>query len=118
MRTDPIISADDHMDLNVMPPDLFVGRLRSAYGARAPRVIETDDGPFWMLEGKRLRPSGRRGAGHVQESHGLRPGVPEHRLEDMDRDGVFCQIVYGPPGGFGFVDDVDLRAACYRAYND
>jgi predicted TIM-barrel fold metal-dependent hydrolase len=114
-----IISADDHMDLNVLPPDLFTARVAPAFREEAPRVVETDDGPFWVAEGRRLRPSGQKPAGMISAGgdRGLRPGVPALRLEDLDADGVYASVIYGPVGP-DFVQDRALRAACLRAYND
>ena len=37
-----IISADDHMDLNVLPPDMFVERFPASMRDRAPRVERED----------------------------------------------------------------------------
>jgi uncharacterized protein len=54
---------------------------------------------------------------YAVEDRGLRPGVPEQRLEDLDADGIYCSVIYGPVGP-GFVSDPDLRAVCLRAYND
>lgn len=46
-----------------------------------------------------------------------RVAVAELRLEDMDRDGVATQVIYGPVHQISTSDPV-LRAACYRVYND
>ena len=118
MALERIISADDHMDLNVLPPDLFVSRVPESLRDQVPSVVDGADGPVWQLGGAVLGPSGRRGKGLVDANDpGYRPGLPEARLEDMDRDGVYCQVVYGPPLGFP-VPDLEIRAACMRAYND
>ena len=114
-----IISADDHMDLNVLPVDLFTSRVAAEWRDAAPRVVDTDDGPFWVAEGRRLRPSGQKPAGLISSGgdRGLRPGVPAQRLEDLDADGIDASVIYGPVGP-DFVKDKGLRAACLRAYND
>jgi predicted TIM-barrel fold metal-dependent hydrolase len=113
-----IISADDHMDLNVLPPDLFTARVSAALRDSVPRVVDGADGPVWALGDAVLGPSGRRGKGLVDENDpGYRPGRPDERLADMDLDGVYCQVVYGPPLGLP-IPDLDVRAACMRAYND
>jgi predicted TIM-barrel fold metal-dependent hydrolase len=113
-----IISADDHLDLAVLPPDLWTARVPAALKDRAMKVIETPDGPCWSVEGRVLGSSGRRLAGLIQhDDHGFRPGQPEARLEDMDRDGVWAQVIYGPPTGL-LVDDPELLSACERAYNE
>ena len=114
-----LISADDHMDIHVLPPDLFVERLPASLRESGPWVVETDDGPFWQVEGRLLSPSGRKAAGYIRsDEHGFRPGQPETRLEDMDRDGVYAQVVYSPMTTQLRVEDPELRAACLRAYND
>ncbi len=114
-----LVSADDHMDIHALPPDLFETRLPSALRERGPRVVETDDGPFWVIDGEQASPSGRKGAGYIRsEEHGYRPGTPEQRLEDMDRDGVHAHVIYSPTTTQMRVADPELGAACMRAYND
>jgi predicted TIM-barrel fold metal-dependent hydrolase len=107
------------MDLNVLPADLFTARVAARWRDDAPRVVDTDDGPFWVAEGRRLRPSGQKPAGMISSGgdRGLRPGIAELRLEDLDIDGIHASVIYGPVGP-GFVSDNALRAACLRAYND
>ncbi|HEV8298601.1 MAG TPA: amidohydrolase family protein [Acidimicrobiales bacterium] len=115
---DRIISADDHMDVNVLPVDVFTARVPHALRDAVPHVVDTDDGPMWSIGGAPVGPSGRRAKGLVTQGDlGFRPGLPDARLSDMDRDGVYCQVVYGPPLGLP-VPDVEVRAQCMRAYND
>ncbi len=118
--SDPrIISADDHMDIHVMPPEVWQERLPQSLRDRGPKVVATEDGPFWEVEGRRVSPSGRKAAGYLQsDDHGFRPGQPDTRLEDMDRDGVYAQVVYSPMTTQLRIQDAELRAACFRAYND
>lgn len=122
MALDPtlrIISADDHMDIHAMPPDVFEARLPAALRERGPRVVDTEEGPFWVVDGAKVSPSGRKAAGFIRsDEHGFRPGRPETRLEDMDRDGVHAQVVYSPTTTQLRIDDPELRAACLVAYND
>ena len=114
-----IISADDHMDIHVLPPELFQERLPKALRERGPKVVETDDGPFWHAEGGPISPSGRKAKGYIRsEDHGFRPGQPETRLEDMDTDGVHAQVIYSPMTTQMRIGDAALRAACMCAYND
>ena len=114
-----IISADDHMDIHVLPPVLFQERLPGPLRDRAPKVIDTNDGPFWEAEGRLLSPSGRKGQGYLQsEDHGFRPGNPETRIEDMDRDGVYAHVIYSPMTTQMQLEGAELRAACMVAYND
>ena len=114
-----LVSADDHMDIHVLPPDLWEQRLPAALRERGPQVVESDDGPYWVVDGQKLCPSGRKAAGYIRsEEHGFRPGSPEQRLEDMDRDGVHAQVIYTPTTTQMRIADDELRAACMRAYND
>src|SRR5262249_35230965 len=41
---------------------------------------------------------------------------PKYRLEDMDRDRVDAQVIYGPPLPLSFKDP-ELRIVCLEAYN-
>ncbi len=114
-----IVSADDHMDIHAMPPDVFAARLPKALRERGPRVEETDDGPWWIVDGRKLSPSGRKATGYLQEQdHGLRPGQPETRLADLDRDGVYSHVIYSPFTTQLRIEDAELGAAARRAYND
>lgn len=114
-----LVSADDHMDIHVLPPDLYETRLPPALRERGPRVVKTDEGPMWVIDGQRISPSGRKAAGFIRaDEHGFRPGTPDQRLEDMDRDGVQAQVVYSPTTTQMRIEEPVLRAACMRAYND
>lgn len=124
-----VISADDHIDLRWMPPDLWTQRLPVALRERGPQVTETDGLPNWVCDGLTWGPWGAytaaqgSGAKWALEAGGvlregeLRPTTPELRLADMDRDGVDATVMYGPTDPF-IVEDVELRREVYRAYND
>ena len=126
-----VVSADDHIDLQWLPRDLWQKRVPAAYRERAPKVIDTADGPTWVCSDDRWDSwGGRRGAagaqggrrnalerGGVLEPGVLRPTTTALRLADMDRDGVDATVMYGPIVPL-LIKDADLRRACYRAYND
>lgn len=113
-----IISADDHMDLNVLPVDLWQERLPRALREAGPRVVKTDGDAFWQAEGVSWGPSGRKEKGYIEKrAFGFRPSTPALRLEDMDEDGVQAQVIFGPPQGFRTKDSA-LGIACFQAYND
>ena len=98
---------------------------------RAPKVVETSEGPYWMCDGDRWESwGGRRGAagaqggrrtalerGGVLEPGVLRPTTTSLRLADMDRDGIDATVMYGPIVPL-LIKDPGLRRVCYRAYND
>jgi len=114
-----LISADDHLDVHAMPPDVWSSRLPKEWRERGPHVEETDDGPWWVCDGRRVAPSGRKEKGYISANeHGFRPGQPQTRLEDMDRDGVQAQVVYGPTCTHLQLDDAALHEQVARAYND
>jgi len=114
-----VISADDHLDIHAMPPDVWSSRLPKEWRERGPHVEETPDGPWWVCDGRKVSPSGRKEKGYISANdHGFRPGQPKTRLEDMDRDGVRATVVYGPTCTQLQVPDAALHAQVARVYND
>lgn len=126
-----IISADDHIDLPWLPRDTWEKRVPAAWRDRAPRVMDTADGPWWVCGDERWDSwGGRRGAAGAQggrrtaleragvlEPGVLRPTTTALRLADMDRDGIDATVMYGPIIPL-LVKDPELRRVCYRGYND
>ena len=114
-----LISADDHLDIHAMPPDVWSSRLPKEWRERGPHVEETPEGPYWFCDGRRVSPSGRKDTGYIAaHDHGFRPGQPQTRLEDMDRDGVRAQVVYGPTCTQLHITDAALHEQVARVYND
>ena len=114
-----LISADDHLDIHAMPVDVWSARLPKQWRDRGPRVEETPDGPYWMCDGQRISPSGRKEKGYIAaHDHGFRPGQPATRLEDLDRDGVQAQVVYGPTCTQLRMSDAALHEQVSKVYND
>ena len=121
------VSCDDHMDLNYLPANLWEARLPAAFRDRAPNVVETPTGPVWFREGQRWGYYGSRtAAGMVSRftnfgiPEEMEPGVfrastPRYRMEDMDRDGVYAQVIYNLLG-WAF-EDQQLKAECLKAFN-
>src|SRR5688572_27883572 len=121
-----IISADDHIDLQWLPKDLWQKRVPAGLRDRAPKVVEGANGPEWVGDGNRLddwggrvgaagAQGGRRMAlerGGVLEHGVLRPTTTKLRLADMDRDGVDATVMYGPIVPL-LISDPELRKACY-----
>ena len=53
------------------------------------------------------------------ENAGFRPSDPVLRMEDMERDGIWSSIVYGPAALFRFpIDEREHLIAVLRAWND
>ena len=71
-----MVSCDDHMDLNCLPPKLWEERLPAAFKDRAPKVVEMPQGPSWVREGERWGYHGsREAAGMVSKFTNF--GIPE-----------------------------------------
>ena len=134
------ISADCHLDLPWMPPDLFTSMASREMKDRMPFVGDTDDGPKWMANNgatfgfkNGVGPSGAKfvpGKHHrvdVMAETGLyadgakgiqRVSDPHLRIKDLDRDGVDAEVIYGILGAAGRLGDRDAANEMLRIYND
>ncbi|MXP42579.1 amidohydrolase family protein [Altererythrobacter soli] len=127
-----LVSCDDHLDLNMLPEDVWSSRMAARWGDRTPRVEQKEDGPaVWMADGESWGSwAGKRSSfagpkpihtaydrGGVEDLTELRAGRPQLRLADMDRDGVWAHVVFGPVTSIKTRDEAFMRA-CYAAYND
>jgi predicted TIM-barrel fold metal-dependent hydrolase len=129
-----LISCDDHMDLGQLPADLWETRLPAALRDRAPHIEERDGQAVWICDGKvwgswvgkKLANGNTRTVkpiynafdrGGIYDQSQRRPAIAELRLEDMNRDGVEAQVIFGPIFQIS-TDDPVLRVACYQVYND
>ena len=131
METQRILSADSHV---IEPADVWTARIDKRFLDRAPRVIKRTgdrEGDFFVAEGMRPFPvAGFAVAGVDPRDFGERmargyPGVrpsawdPVERLKDQERDGVVGEVLYPSLGMRLFqLEDGELRAASFRAYND
>ena len=127
----PVISCDDHLDLNQLPADLWTSRLPDRFKDRAPKVEIVDGRAVWMCDGKNwggwsgkyVAPTGPKpiftafDRGGIEDTSERRPAVAELRLADMDRDGVYAHVIFGPVTSI-VLDDEELRDACYATYNE
>jgi predicted TIM-barrel fold metal-dependent hydrolase len=129
-----LISCDDHLDLGQLPPDLWATRLPAALRDRAPFIEDRNGNAVWICDGKvwgnwagKARDPSAAPApkplysaldrGGMTDPSERRPAHADLRLQDMDRDGVETQVLFGPIFSISTEDPV-LRDACYRAYND
>ena len=118
-------SCDDHLDLWNLPRDVWEGRLPARLRERGPRVVEQGDTAWWTCDGTVMGPYGTRLLQSYSaiaragiEDDGTRAADPKRRLEDMDRDGVWSSVIYGP-NLFGLpIEDPELKAAALAGYND
>jgi len=127
----PLVSCDDHLDLNMLPADLWERWLPDHLKARAPHIELRDGNAVWICEGQNWGSwAGKAPAvqgpkmnlnaydrGGIVDQTQRRAGVAELRLADMDRDGVYAQVIFGPVTSI-IIDDPELRDACHAAYND
>lgn len=126
----PILDADAHVN---EPPQLWQERVPAKWRERAPKVLHTDAGDVWSFDdGKRLRPLGltaAAGGSYLDfRPDGLRydeirPGSfdAKARLQDMDADGIYAQVLYPSVtlnGAQIYASEPALQQACVRAYNE
>ncbi len=124
-----VVSADSHVDIWALPQDLFTSRVSKQWQSKVPRVVDSPEGPTWIAgaDGEfKLGLAGqmRSAAGRIQRMFSLgwkpeerRPAVPELRLEDLDRDRLDAEVIYGAITLGELVKDYDVAAASFRAYN-
>jgi predicted TIM-barrel fold metal-dependent hydrolase len=136
-----VISADGHIDLPVLPENLFTDNAPAALRDRMPYVVETDEGDrVWVTRkgarfglvggmgsaGRRYEPGQIHRADRMAETglyedqaRGImRTATPELRVKDQDRDGVVGEVIYGILGAANRVDDPEVAAAMVAIYND
>jgi predicted TIM-barrel fold metal-dependent hydrolase len=126
-----LISADSHF---VEPPNMWAERIDKKFRERAPHVVRGvngQDAEFFVCENINPTPVGGFFAAgikpetlpeHIKKGFAAAPPSvwdPAARLKDQDLDGVQAEMIYTSMGMplYG-LDDVELRAACFRAYND
>jgi uncharacterized protein len=129
MDRESIYSCDDHLDLYAVPPDLWQSRLPQGLVERGPRVETVDGERKWVCDGRvvgrsgqprntnpynNLSAIGRAGL----EDDGFRVSDPKLRLLDMDLDGVWASVIYGPVPLTLSIPDPALQEPCYAAWND
>ncbi len=134
------ISADCHLDMPWMPPDLFVSQAPAALKDRMPYVVDGPNGPFWTAKNGATfglkNMVGPSGAAFVPGQNyrvdkmaetGLyedgkkdirRVSDPHLRIKDMDRDGVDAEVIYGILGAASRLNDRDASNEMLRIYND
>jgi predicted TIM-barrel fold metal-dependent hydrolase len=112
-----IVSADAHAN---EPADLWATRIEAKYRERVPRVIVDASGVKWRVsEGHRpdrLRTDDLEGEDRLRQLAGA---DPEHRLRDMDRDGIDAEVIFPNKGlsMWATPDGAFAMAQC-RVYNE
>jgi predicted TIM-barrel fold metal-dependent hydrolase len=133
------ISADCHLDMPWMPPDLFVSEAPQALKDRMPYVADSPDGPRWVAKNgagfglkNMVGPSGapfvpgqnyrvdkmaETGLFEDGKKDIRRVSDPHLRIKDMDRDGVDAEVIYGILGAASRLNDHEASNEMLRIYN-
>ena len=135
-----VISADCHVDLIWLPPELFVENASAALKERMPHVVEGEKGPKWVASNgaefglaNGMGSAGREyvpGVIHRSDrmaTQGLyedgKKGIrrltdPELRVKDQDLDGIQGEVLYGILGACMRLGDDDAAVEMTRIYNE
>ncbi|MEE2783957.1 MAG: amidohydrolase family protein [Pseudomonadota bacterium] len=135
-----VISADCHVDLPWLPPELFVENAPAALKDRMPYVEIRDSGQFWVTKagsqfglrngmgsaGRRYQP-GQIARSDRMAEQGLysdgEAGIPrltdpELRVKDQDLDGIQGEVLYGVLGTSSRLNDDEAAVELLRIYNE
>jgi predicted TIM-barrel fold metal-dependent hydrolase len=135
-----VISADCHIDLIWLPPDLFASNASASMKERMPFVTDSDEGPIWVSNGgayfglqngmgsagRKYVPGQIHRADRMAET-GLyedgRKGVrrltdPDLRIKDQDLDGIQAEVLYGILGAAQRLFDAPAATEMMRIYNE
>jgi predicted TIM-barrel fold metal-dependent hydrolase len=135
-----VISADCHVDLIWLPPDLFTANAPAALKERMPYVADGPRGKEWVTKngasfglmngmgsaGRKYEP-GKIHRSDRMASTGLyadgdkgirRLTDPDLRLKEQDRDGVQAEVLYGILGATSRLNDDEAAGTMLRIYND
>ncbi|HEY1796754.1 MAG TPA: amidohydrolase family protein [Stellaceae bacterium] len=135
-----VISADCHVDLIWLPPDLFTGNAPAAVKDRMPYVTDGPRGREWVTKngssfgldagmgsaGRKYEPGkihrsdrmASTGLYEAEQQKVRRLTDPTLRLQDQDRDGVQAEILYGILGATNRLNDNEAAGAMLRIYNE
>ncbi len=120
-----IYSCDDHLDMNAVPPTLWTDRVEAKYEEEVPHVVEHGELKLWQVRDRITGVSGpypeietaldREGLGDDV----FRPSDPVRRMQDMEQDGIWSSMVYGPTSLFSYgIEDPTIQLIAIRAWND
>ena len=134
------VSADCHIDLCWMPPTLFTEEASAAMKARMPYVTDGPDGPYWTSHNggsfglkNGVGPAGAKYVPGVHARADLmaatnlyedgkndvrRVSDPHLRMQDMQRDGVDAEVMYGILGAATKLGDKEAANEMFRIYNN
>jgi predicted TIM-barrel fold metal-dependent hydrolase len=134
------ISADCHLDLPWLPPDLFTSQAPREFKDRMPYVEDGADGPRWVTkagvfmgipgavgsvgapfvpgQNYRVDKMAETGLYEAGKRGERRPGDPHLRIKEMEKDGVDAEIIFGILGVASRLEDHEAANEMLRIYND
>ena len=134
------VSADCHLDLPWMPPELFTSEASADMKDRMPYVEDGPDGPQWVTKkganfgllngvgpgGAKLVPGQNRRVDIMAETGMFEDGKkgiqrvsdPHMRAKEMDLDGVDAEVIFGILGSASKMQDPDAANEMFRIYNN
>ena len=135
-----VISADCHVDLCWLPPELFTENASAAMRSRMPYVGDGPNGRQWItksganlglvngmgsagrkyIPGKIHRSDRMASTGLYEDGNrGIRRLTdPDLRIKDQDRDGVQAEVLYGVLGATSRLNDAEAAVEVLRIYNE
>ena len=133
------ISADCHIDLIWLPPELFSSNASAELKDRMPYVTDSERGPVWVSKkgaqfglqngmgsaGRQYVPGQIHRSDRMAEQglyedgkNGIRRLTePDLRIKDQDLDGVQAEVIYGILGAAMRLQDNEAAAEVMRIYN-
>lgn len=122
-----LVSADNHINSEWLPADLWTSRCKGSLSDEVPRVVETQTGSFWMWEGK-LQGKSAAGSSNALLTRNrfspmllkdgeLPPSDPRTALAHLNHAGISAGVFYGD-GTKWKIEDEKLRQKVYRTYNN
>lgn len=135
-----VISADCHIDLCWLPPQLFTENASSKMRERMPYVQDGPVGRSWTTKsgaalgiangmgsaGRQYVPGKIHRADRMASTGLFEDGAkgirrltdPDLRVKDQDRDGVQAEVLYGVLGAAGRLNDAEAAVEVMRIYNE
>ena len=124
------IDTDTHV---TEPPDVWTSRVASKWGDAVPHVKRVNGRDVWFIRDQTAGGPGFTATAGFDGSYPEAPlgfddiprasFEPKARLEHMDAEGIWAQVLYPNLGGFGSgtflrLKEPQLMLECVRAYND
>ena len=134
------ISADSHIDMPWLPPELFTSNASARLKERMPHVVDGPDGPYWtskkgqsyglvcgvgpagqkLVPGQNHRVDKMAAAGLYDDAKRGKMRVidPHLRVKDAALDGVDAEVIFGILGAATRLGDGEAAQEMFRIYND